>query len=143
MQHSNSTAVQAMADEQGLDCTVLIAQSAQVQVCLLITTETLAHRFPLLDLLVTLHLHLVLVQNSLQLAPGLLKVIVHLGQPLHTVSHSSATHTQHVLIKRPNFHTCWSCRCGILAIMQGNGCASKCKQQILPHGLMRVIYTRW
>ena len=94
MQHSNSTAVQAMADEQGLDCTVLIAQSAQVQVCLLTTTETLAHRFPLLDLLVTLHLHLVLVQNSLQLAPGLLKVIVHFGQPLHTVSHSSATHTQ-------------------------------------------------
>ncbi len=73
---------------------VLIAQSAEMQVCLPTTTETLAHRLPLLDLLVTLHLHLVLVQNSLQLAPGLLKVIVHLGQPLHTVSHSSATQTQ-------------------------------------------------
>jgi len=73
---------------------LFIAQPAQMQVCLPTTTEKLAHRLPLLDLLVTLHLHLVLVQNSLQLAPGLLEVIVHLGQPLHTVSHSSATQTQ-------------------------------------------------
>lgn len=56
-----------------------------MQVCLPTTTEKLPHRLPLLDLLVMLHLHLVLVQNSLQLATGLLKVIVHLGQPLCTV----------------------------------------------------------
>ena len=65
-----------------------------MQVCLPTTTEKLAHRLPLLDLLVMLHLHLVLVQNSLQLAAGLLKVIVHLGQPLHTASHSSARQTE-------------------------------------------------
>lgn len=46
----------------------------------------MADRVPLLDLLVMLHLHLVLVQNSLQLAPCFLKVVVHFGQSLHSIT---------------------------------------------------------
>ena len=53
-------------------------------------THRVADRIPLFDLLVALHLHLVLVQHSLQLTLGLLKVIVQLCQSLQSIQPSSA-----------------------------------------------------